>query len=534
MPKGLEFDSSARNLLRAGVNKLAEAVKVTLGPRGRNVVLEKKFGSPTVTNDGVTIAKEIELEDQHENLGAQLLKEVATKTQDEAGDGTTTAAILAQSIVNHGMKCVTAGANPMAVKRGIDKAVGAIVKDLKKQSKAVKGRAEISQVATISANNDKLIGDLIADAMDKVGVDGVITVDESKSLFTGLDYVDGMQFDRGYLSPYFVTDAETMESVLEDPLVLIHDKKIGSLQELVPVLEKAARTGAPMLIIAEDIEGEVLATLVVNKLRGALNCCAVKAPGFGDRRKAMLEDLAVLTGGVVISEEAGMKLENATLDQCGKAKRITVDKDTTTIVKGGGKSSDIKARCAQIRKQIEDATSDYDKEKLEERLGKLSGGVAVINVGAATEIEMKEKKARVEDALSATKSAVEEGVIPGGGVALIRATSALDKVHCEGDEEHGLEVLRNAIVEPCRTIAANAGEEGAVIVEKVASGRGGFGFNAETMEFEDLTKAGVIDPTKVTRTALQNAASIGSLLLTTEATVAEKKEEPPEEDKPGK
>jgi chaperonin GroEL len=534
MPKGLEFDSSARNLLRAGVDKLADAVKVTLGPRGRNVVLEKKFGSPTVTNDGVTIAKEIELENQHENLGAQLLKEVATKTQDEAGDGTTTAAILAQSIVHHGMKHVTAGANPMAVKRGIDKAVTAVVKDLKRQSKSVSGREGISQVATIAANNDRVIGDLIADAMDKVGPEGVITVDESKSLYTGLEYADGMQFDRGYLSPYFITDADAMETVLEDPLVLIHDKKIGALQDLVPVLEKAAKAGRPMLIIAEDIEGEVLATLVVNKLRGALNCCAVKAPGFGDRRKAMLEDLAVLTGGTVISEDAGMRLENATLAQCGRAKRITVDKESTTVVKGGGSPADIKARVAQIKKQIENSTSDYDREKLEERLAKLSGGVAVINVGAATETEMKEKKARVEDALSATKSAVEEGVVAGGGVALVRATAALDRLRPKGDEDLGVEVLRHAIVEPCRTIAANAGEEGAVVVEAVASGRGAFGFNAETLEFEDLEKAGVIDPAKVVRTALQNAASIGSLVLTTEATVAEKEEEPPEEGGTGK
>jgi len=531
MSKGLEFDSSARNLLRAGVDKLADAVGVTLGPRGRNVVLEKKFGSPTVTNDGVTIAKEIELENQHENLGAQLLKEVATKTQDEAGDGTTTAAILAQSIVHHGMKVVTAGANPMAVKRGIDKAVTAVVKDLKRQSKAVRGRDDISQVATVSANNDRQVGDLIADAMDKVGKEGVITVDESKSLYTGLEYVDGMQFDRGYLSPYFVTDAETMETVLENPLVLIYDKKINGLKEIVPVLEKAAKIGRPMLIIAEDIEGEVLATLVVNKLRGTLDCCAVKAPGFGDRRKAMLEDLAVLTGGEVISEDAGMKLENTTPQQCGKAKRVNVDKESTTIVKGGGSSSDINARTAQLKKQIEDSTSDYDREKLEERLAKLSGGVAVINVGAATETAMKEKKARVEDALAATKSAVEEGVIVGGGVALVRASAALDKVDCTDDEELGVEVLRKALVEPCKTIAANAGEEGSVVVEKVATGRGAFGFNAETLEFEDLEKAGVLDPTKVTRTALQNAASIGSLVLTTEATVAEKKEDPPEEGK---
>lgn len=530
MPKGLEFDSSARNLLRAGVNKLADAVKVTLGPRGRNVVLEKRFGSPTVTNDGVTIAKEIELENKHENLGAQLLKEVATKTQDEAGDGTTTAAILAQSIVHYGLKCVTAGANPMSVKRGIDKAVAAVVKDLKRQSKAVSGKEEIAQVATVSANNDRLIGNLIAEAMEKVGVEGVITVDESKTFYTGLEYADGMQFDRGYLSPYFVTDAETMQAVLEDPLVLIYDKKISVIKDLLPVIEKAAKLGRAMLIIAEDIEGEVLAMLVVNKLRGVLDCCAVKAPGFGDRRKAMLEDLAVLTGGVVISEDAGMKLENATPQQCGKARTITIDKESTTIVKGGGKASDIKARAAQIKKQIEDSTSDYDREKLEERLAKLSGGVAVINVGAATELEMKEKKARVEDALSATKSAVEEGVVAGGGVALLRATAALDRIKCAGDEDLGVEVVRQALVEPCKVIAANAGEEGAVVVEKVASGRGAFGFNAETMQFEDLEKAGVVDPVKVTRTALQNAASIGSLLLTTEATVAEKEEEPPEED----
>lgn len=530
MAKGLEFDASARKLLRAGVDKLADAVRGTLGPRGRNVVLDKKFGSPIVTNDGVTIAKEIELENPHENLGAQLLKEVTTKTQDEAGDGTTTAAILAQSIVHHGMRNVIGGANPMAVKRGIDKAVAAVVKDLKRQSKSVSGRDDIAQVATVSANNDKLIGNLIADAMEKVGEEGVITVEESKALNTGLECVDGMQFDRGYLSPYFVTDAETMECVLENPMVLIHDKKIGNLKELFPVLENAATTGRPLLIIAEDIEGEVLATIVVNKLRGALQCCAVKAPGFGDRRKAMLEDIAVLTGATVISEETGSKLENATPKQFGAAKRITIDRENTVIVKGGGKVSDIKARAAQIRKQIENSSSDYDKEKLQERLAKLAGGVAVISVGAATETEMKEMKARVEDALSATKSAVEEGIIPGGGVALIRATAALDKLKCEGDEEIGVEVLRHALVEPCKTIAANAGEEGSVVVERVASGRGAFGFNAETLEFGDLEKAGVVDPTKVTRTALQNAASIGSLLLTTEATVAEKKEEPPEED----
>jgi chaperonin GroEL len=526
MAKGLEFDASARKLLKIGVDKLADAVRVTLGPRGRNVVLDKKFGSPTVTNDGVTIAKEIELEDPHENLGAQLLREVATKTQDAAGDGTTTAAILAQSIVHHGMRNVAAGANPMALKRGIDKGIAAVVEDLKRQSKPVKGREEIAQVATISANNDRVIGDLIAEAMEKVGKEGVITVEEAKTLETSLEYVDGMQFDRGYLSPYFVTDAETMEAALEDPLVLIHDKKVSNLQELLPVLEKVAQAGRPLLIIAEEIEGEVLATLVVNKLRGTLPCCAVKAPGFGDRRKAMLEDIAVLTGGSVISEETGMKLEKTTIAQMGTAKRVTVDKENTTVVKGGGKSVDIKARVAQIKKQIEDATSDYDKEKLEERLAKLSGGVAVINVGAATESEMKEKKARVEDALSATRSAVEEGVVVGGGVALIRAAMALDRVDCKGDEATGVEVVRKTLEEPSKTIAANAGEEGMVVVERIAEASGSFGFNADTLQFEDLEKAGVLDPTKVTRTALQNAASIGSLLLTTEAIVAEKKEPP--------
>jgi chaperonin GroEL len=526
MAKGLEFDASARRLLKVGVDKLADAVRVTLGPRGRNVVLDRKFGSPTVTNDGVTIAKEIELEDPHENLGASLVREVATKTQDAAGDGTTTASILAQGIVHHGMRNVAAGANPMALKRGIDKGVAAVVEDLRRQSKSVRGREEIAQVAAISANNDQTIGDLVAEAMEKVGREGVITVEEAKTLDTSLEYVDGMQFDRGYLSPYFVTDAETMETVLEDPLILLHDKKVSNLKELLPVLEKVAQVGKPILIIAEDIEGEILATLVVNKLRGTLHCCAIKAPGFGDRRKAMLEDIAVLTGGSVISEELGIKLENVTVDQMGSAKRVTVDKENTTIVKGGGKSADIKSRVAQIRKQIEDATSDYDKEKFEERRAKLAGGVAVINVGAATESEMKEKKARVEDALSATKSAVEEGVVVGGGVALIRAAAALDNVDCEGDELTGVDVVRKTLEDPARTIAANAGEEGSVVVEKIAEMGGAFGFNAETMEFEDLEKAGVLDPTKVTRTALQNAASIGSLLLTTEAIVAEKKEPP--------
>ncbi len=530
MPKGLEFDASARNLLRAGVDKLADAVRVTLGPRGRNVVLDRKLGSPTVTNDGVTIAKEIELEDPHENLGAQLIKEVAGKTQDEAGDGTTTAAILAQSIVHHGMRVVASGANPMAVKRGIDKAVDAVVKNLRRQSKSVSSRDEISQVATVAANNDKLIGDLIAEAMEKVGKEGVITVDEARTFDTRLDYVDGMQFDRGYLSPYFVTDAETMEAVLEDPLVLICETKIGNLNDVVPVLEKSAETGRPLMIITEDIEGEVLAALVVNKLRGTLVSCAVKAPGFGERRKAMLEDIAVLTGGTVISEDLGMRLPDADPKSFGRAGRITVDKETTVIVKGGGKTSAVKSRIAQIRKQIEDATSDYDREKLEERLAKLAGGVAVISVGAATESEMKERKARVEDALSATKSAVEEGVIPGGGVALIRASSALDGLKLKGDEAAGVEIVRRALAESCKTIADNAGEEGPVVVETVASGKGGFGFNAETMVFEDLLKAGIVDPTKVTRTALQNAASIGSLLLTTEATVAEKKEPSEEEE----
>jgi len=526
MAKGLEFDSSARRLLKIGVDKLADAVRVTLGPRGRNVVLNKKFGSPTVTNDGVTIAKEIELEDPHENLGASLIREVATKTQDAAGDGTTTAAILAQSIVRHGMRNVAAGANPMALKRGIDKGVAAVVRDLKRQSKPVKGREEIAKVATISANNDRTIGEIVAEAMDKVGREGVLTVEEARTLDTHLEYVDGMQFDRGYLSPYFVTDAETMETVLEDALVLIHDKKVTNVQELVPVLEKVSASGKPVLIITEDIEGEVLATLVVNKLRGTLACCAVKAPGFGDRRKAMLEDIAVLTGGSVISEELGMKLESATLELLGSAKRVIVDKENTTIVKGGGKAADVKARVAEIKKQIEDTTSDYDREKLEERRAKLAGGVAVINVGAATESEVKEKKARVEDALSATKSAVEEGVVVGGGVALIRASSVLDNVDCTGDEATGVEIVRKILAEPSRTIAENAGEEGTVVVERIAAGTGAFGFNAETGRFEDLEKAGVIDPKKVTRVALQNAASIGSLLLATEAIVAEKKEPP--------
>jgi chaperonin GroEL len=526
--KELLFNTEARSKLKRGVDQLAEAVRVTLGPKGRNVVIDKKFGSPTVTKDGVTVAKEVELSDPIENMGAQMVKEVATKTSDLAGDGTTTATVLAQAIFREGLKNVTAGANPMELKRGIDRAVEAVVEQLKAISVPSAGKKEIAQVGTISANNDKEIGNLIAEAMEKVGKDGVITVEEAKGLETTLETVEGMQFDRGYLSPYFVTDPEKMEAVLEDPYILIHDKKISAMKELLPLLEKVAQSGKPLLIIAEDVEGEALATLVVNKLRGTLKVVAVKAPGFGDRRKEMLRDVAVLTGGQVISEELGFKLENATLNDMGRAKRVVVDKDNTTIVDGKGKPADIQGRIAEIRGAIEKSTSDYDREKLQERLAKLSGGVAVINVGAATETELKEKKARVEDALHATRAAVEEGIVPGGGVALIRAQGALEKIKGTEDERVGVEIVRRALEEPIRMIAQNAGAEGSIVVARVKESKEkNFGYNAATDTYEDLVKAGVIDPTKVTRTALQNAASIAGLLLTTEAVVVEKKEDKP-------
>ncbi len=524
MPKIMTFNAEARAAIKRGVDKLADAVRVTLGPRGRNVVIDKKFGAPTSTKDGVTVAKEIELEDPFENMGAQLVKEVASKTSDVAGDGTTTATIFAQGIFHEGMKNVTAGANPAHLKRGIDMAVAAVVEEIKRLSKPLPGKTEIAQVGAISANNDKTIGDLIADAMEKVGKDGVITVEEAKSTETTLEVVEGMQFDRGYISPYFVTDPDNMEAVLEEPLILIHDKKISVMKDLLPVLEKVAQMGRSLLVIAEDVEGEALATLVVNKLRGTLKVAAVKAPGFGDRRKAMLEDIAILTGGRVISEEAGFKLENATIGDLGRAKRVTVDKDNTTIVEGGGDPAAIKGRIAQIKKQIETTTSDYDREKLQERLAKLAGGVAVLNVGAATEVEMKEKKARVEDALHATRAAVEEGIVPGGGVVFIRALPALDKLKVEGDEKVGVDIVRRVLEEPVRQIAENAGWEGSIVVQKVKDGEGAFGFNAETEKFEDLMKAGVIDPTKVARVALQNAASVAGLMLMTEAIIAEKPE----------
>jgi chaperonin GroEL len=526
--KELLFSTEARAKLKKGVDALAEAVRITLGPRGRNVVIDKKFGSPTVTKDGVTVAKEIELSDPIENLGAQMVKEVATKTSDLAGDGTTTATVLAQAIYREGLKNVTAGANPMELKRGIDRAVEAVVEQLKSISVPTVGKKEIAQVGTISANTDKEIGNLIADAMEKVGKEGVITVEEAKGLETTLETVDGMQFDRGYLSPYFVTDPEKMEAVLDDAYILIHDKKISAMNELLPLLEKVAQSGKPMLVIAEDVEGEALATLVVNKLRGTLKVVAVKAPGFGDRRKEMLRDIAVLTGGQVISEEVGLKLENVTLADLGRAKRVVIDKDDTTIVDGKGKPEAIQGRIAEIKAAIEKSTSDYDREKLQERLAKLAGGVAIINVGAATETEMKEKKARVEDALHATRAAVEEGVVPGGGVALIRAQSALDKLKGTEDEKVGVEIVRRALEEPIRMIAQNAGAESSIVVARVKESKDkNFGYNAATDNYEDLVKAGVIDPTKVTRTALQNAASIAGLLLTTECVVVEKKEEKP-------
>ncbi|MCX7823348.1 MAG: chaperonin GroEL [Syntrophobacterales bacterium] len=519
--KQLIYDVKARDALLRGVNALAEAVKVTLGPKGRNVIIEKTFGSPLVTKDGVTVAKEIELENKFENMGAQMVREVASKTSDVAGDGTTTATILAQCIYYEGSKLVAAGANPMSLKRGIDKAVKIVVDELKKLSSPVKDEKEIAQVGTISANNDPTIGNIIAEAMSKVGKEGVITVEEAKGMETTLEIVEGMQFDRGYISPYFITDPEKMEVVLNEPLILIHDKKISSMKDLLPILEQVAKMGRALLIIAEDVEGEALATLVVNKLRGTLQVCAVKAPGFGDRRKAMLEDIAILTGGQVISEEKGIKLEGAKLSDLGRAKTVRIDKDNTTIIDGAGDRKAIEARVKQIRAQIEETTSDYDREKLQERLAKLVGGVAVISVGAATETEMKEKKGRVEDALNATRAAVEEGIVPGGGVAYIRCIPALEKVTFSGDEQMGLNIIKRALEEPARQIANNAGEEGSVIVQKIKAGEGAFGYNAETGEFCDMIQAGIIDPTKVARSALQNAASVAGLMLTTECMVAE-------------
>ena len=527
--KQLLFDEAARQGLLRGIEKLARAVKATLGPSGRNVILDKKFGSPTITKDGVTVAKEIELEDPYENMGAQLVREVASKTSDIAGDGTTTATVLAEAIYKEGLKNVTAGANPTSLQRGINKAVEALVTEISRISKKVKDRTEIAQVATVSANWDTTIGEIIADAMDKVGKDGTITVEEAKSIETSLDVVEGMQFDKGYLSPYFVTNAESMETVFDNPYILIHEKKISSLKDLLPVLEKTAKTGKPLLIIAEDVEGEALATLVVNKLRGTIQVAAVKAPGFGDRRKALLEDIAILTGGRCITEDLGIKLENIALEDLGRTKRVTIDKENTTIVEGSGKKSDIDGRVAQIRRQIEETTSDYDKEKLQERLAKLAGGVAVINVGASTETEMKEKKARVEDALHATRAAVEEGIVPGGGVALIRAQRVLDGLKLEGDEEIGLQIVKRAIEAPLRTLADNAGQEGALIVAEVKKRKGNEGYNVATGVYEDLIKAGVVDPAKVTRSALQHAASISGLLLTTEAVITEL----PEKEKAG-
>ncbi len=531
MAKEITFDTTARDKIKKGVDKLADAVKVTLGPKGRNVILDKKFGAPTVTKDGVSVAKEIELKDAIENMGAQLVKEVASKTADAAGDGTTTATVLAQSIYSHGIKNVAAGANPMDLKRGIDKAVDAVVEHLRKQSKKIKDSSEIAQIATISSNSDETIGKMIADAMDKVGKDGVITVEEAKGTETEVKTVEGMQFDRGYLSPYFVTNTEKMEADLDQPYILIYDKKISSMKELLPVLEQSAQTGKPLVIIAEEVEGEALATLVVNKIRGALRVAAVKAPGFGDRRKAMLEDIAVLTGGKVISEEQGFKLENATLDMLGRAEKISIDKDNTTIVNGAGKKPEIQGRIAQIKAQIETTTSDYDKEKLQERLAKLSGGVAILYVGAATEVEMKEKKDRVDDALHATRAAVQEGIVPGGGVAYIRAIESLKNIQDLGlsneDQATGVNIVRLALESPLRTIAENAGQEGSVIVNKVRDGKKDFGYNAHTNKFEDFFAKGIIDPTKVARLALENAASIAGLLLTTEAVISEL----PEDDK---
>jgi chaperonin GroEL len=528
MPKQVMFSDEGRAALLRGVNIMAAAVKATMGPKGRNVVIDKKYGSPTITKDGVAVAKEIDLKDPFENMGAQMIKEVASKTSDIAGDGTTTATVLAQAIVREGLKNVTAGANPMGLKRGIDKAVDVVVEDLKRMSKSTKDKKEIAQVATIASNNDKTIGDLIAEAMEKVGKDGVITVEESKSAETVLDLVEGMQFDRGYLSPYFVTDAERMECVLEDALILIYEKKLSVMKDMLPLLEQVARAGKPFLIVAEDVEGEALATLVVNKLRGSLHCVAVKAPGFGDRRKAMLEDIAILTGGKAITEDLGIKLENIQLEDLGKAKKVVVDKDNTTIVEGAGKTGAIEGRIKQLRAQIEETTSDYDREKLQERLAKLAGGVAVIKVGAATETAMKEKKARVEDALNATRAAVEEGIVAGGGVALLRASTAIESLKLEGDEKVGAMIIKRALEEPIRRIVENAGLEGSVVVEKVKAEKGVTrGFDAESLEFVDMMQAGIIDPTKVERVALQNAASVASLLLTTEALVADLPEEKP-------
>jgi chaperonin GroEL len=526
--KEIKYSEKAREKMLTGVDTLANAVKVTLGPKGRNVLIEKSWGSPKTTKDGVTVAKEIELEDKFENMGAQMVKEVASKTSDVAGDGTTTATLLAQSIYREGTKLVAAGSNPMAIKRGIDKAVDLVVEGLKELSKPTKEKKEIAQVGTISANNDRTIGEVISEAMEKVGKEGVITVEEAKSMETTLEIVEGMQFDRGYLSPYFVTDPEKMEAHLEEPYILLHEKKISVMKDLVPILEQIAKMGKPLLIVAEDVEGEALATLVVNKIRGTFTCAAVKAPGFGDRRKAMLEDIAILTGGQVISEDLGVKLEKVTLNDLGTAKRISIDKDNTTIIDGGGSRDALEGRVKQIRAQIDETTSDYDREKLQERLAKLIGGVAVINVGAATEVEMKEKKDRVEDALNATRAAVEEGIVPGGGIALIRALKGLEKVKLPGEEQLGVDLVKRAIEEPVRQIANNAGFEGSVVVKRVIEEKGNVGFNAETGEYEDLMKAGIIDPTKVTRFALQNAASVAGLLMTTEAMVAEK----PEKKKP--
>jgi chaperonin GroEL len=520
--KEILFSQPARQAIAQGLNLLANTVKVTLGPRGRNVIIEKSWGSPTVTKDGVTVAKEVELPEKMANMGAQMVKEVASKTSDVAGDGTTTATVLAQAMFNEGARLVAAGNNPMDIKRGIDAAVAKVVDHLKEQSKPTKGKTEIAQVGTISANGDNMIGDILAEAMEKVGKEGVITIEEAKSMETTLDVVEGMQFDRGYLSPYFVTDAERMECVLEDAYILINEKKISNMKDLLPVLEQVAKSGKPLLIVAEDVDGEALATLVVNKLRGTLHVCAVKAPGFGDRRKEMLKDIAVLTGGQAITEDLGLKLENISLKDLGRAKRVTIDKDNTTVVEGSGKKADIEGRVKQIRAQIEETTSDYDRDKLQERLAKIVGGVAVVKVGAATESEMKEKKARVEDALHATRAAVEEGIVPGGGVALLRALSSLDGLKFDDDRRFGVNIVRRAIEEPMRQIAANAGVDGSIVVEKVKGGKGAFGFNAATEEYEDLVKAGVIDPTKVVRAALQNAASVASLMLTTEAMIAEK------------
>ncbi|MFZ5800268.1 MAG: chaperonin GroEL [Candidatus Omnitrophota bacterium] len=528
MAKMLKYSEDARRLILRGVEQLAAAVKVTLGPKGRNVVIDKKFGSPTITKDGVTVAKEIDLEDAYENMGAQMVKEVAEKTSDLAGDGTTTATVLAEAIYREGLKNVTAGANPMALKRGVEKAVEKVTEELRRLSKPIKEKKEVEQVATIAANCDTFIGNQIAEAMDKVGKDGVITVEEAKSMATTLDVVEGMQFDQGYLSPYFVTDAERMECVLEEPYILIYEKKISNIKEILPLLENIAKTGKPLLIIAEEVEGEALATLVVNKIRGTFSCCAVKAPGYGDRRKAMLEDIAILSGGRAITEDLGIKLENLKLEDLGRAKRLKVDKDNTTIVEGAGKAAAINGRVAQIKKQIEDSDSDYDKEKLQERLAKLSGGVAVINVGAATETEMKEKKARVEDALHATRAAVEEGIVPGGGVALLRTLPALDKLKLENDEAIGVNIVKRALEEPIRQLVGNAGLEGSVVVQRIKEEKQNVGYDVNQDAYVDMIAAGVIDPTKVTRTALQNAASIAALLLTTEAVVAEK----PEKEKP--